>query len=143
MNISTRKTLLQAASIVTAATGLATALAALPATAFPMTLLADVILWPFDGANSLAATETRLLAAIGGGVMAGWGLMMLTLVNRLFLTDPALTKGILMTGVVSWFAIDSSASVLAGAPLNILPNVVFLALFAIPLSGRVARVSHI
>ncbi len=143
MNISTRKTLLQAASIITAVTGFAMALAALPATAFPMRLLADLIIWPFDGAESLASPDTRLMAAIGGGVMAGWGLMMLTIVNRLFEADPQLAKSILMTGVVSWFLIDSAASVLAGAPLNILPNFVFLALFALPLSGAVARPSHI
>lgn len=143
MNISTRKTLLQAASIITAATGLAIALAAFPATALPMRLLADLIIWPFDGANSLASPDTRLMAAIGGGVMAGWGLMMLAIVNRLFESDPPLAKSLLMTGVVWWFVIDSAASVLAGAPLNIMANLVFLALFAIPLSGTVARVSHI
>jgi hypothetical protein len=143
MKTTTRKTLLQAACLITTATGVLIALAALPVLALPMTWLADIVLWPMDGGNSLAANETRLLAAIGGGVMAGWGLMMRAIVNRLFDAEPLLVRHLMLSGLVPWFVIDSAASTLAGAPLNVVLNMVFLALFLMPLSGEVASVRHI
>ena len=103
----------------------------------PTRLLADVIFWPPDGAQSLVALETRLLAAIGGGVMLGWGATLWLLVRLLFAREPAAVKTIIMTGITVWFVTDSAASILAGAPVNAVLNVVFLLLFALPLRGTV------
>ena len=143
MQLTTRKTCLERAAIVTSVTGVIVALAAFPATALPARLLSDLIYWPFDGAQSLAAPETRLLAAIGGGVMAGWGLMMWALVRKLFIREPAAVKSVMTSGLVAWFAVDSGFSVLAGAPLNVAFNAAFLALFLVPLRGEIASEVHI
>jgi hypothetical protein len=126
---------LRLASGVTLVTGLALALAALPVLNFPIRLLADFLIWPVDGAETLAASETRLAFAIGGGVMAGWGLMIWQLAGEPMQRAPGATRATIRTSILVWFLIDSLASVAAGVPLNVLGNVVFLALFLVPMRG--------
>lgn len=127
------QTWLKVASALTIGFGLLIGLAAHPATAGVTLVLTDLIFWPVDGAQTLAAPETRLLCAIIGGVMAGWGLMMWLVTTRLYPRDPALARMLILTGIGTWFVIDCAGSLVAGAPLNVLFNVVFLLLFVIPL----------
>ena len=101
--------------------------------AAPTEFLADLIFFPIDGAQSLAAPETRLMNAIGGGVLAGWGLLIWKLSTTVFVKDPALAKQLIVPSILTWFVIDSTGSVLAGAPLNALFNVSFLLVFCVPL----------
>ncbi len=124
---------LKGGSAFVTATGLAVALAAWPQTGAPIALLADLAFWPPDGAQSLAAGETRLLAAIGGGVMAGWGVTMWRIVDRLYLENPALARSFIMPGLLLWFAVDSLGSLISGGALNVVGNVGFLALFMVPI----------
>lgn len=66
--------LAQTASGSVIAFGALTALAAWPATAPPANLLADLLHWPLNGTEKIDTPRARLLAAIAGGVMVGWGL---------------------------------------------------------------------
>ncbi len=113
--------------------GLLIAAASIPAAAAPVEMLADLIFFPVDRAQDVGAPETRLMGAIGGGVMTGWGIMIWMLVTELYPREPALTKRLIVTSVVAWFVVDSTGSVMSGAPLNALFNVSFLAIFCIPL----------
>ena len=124
---------LRLAAAVTIATGLALALAALPALKLPVRLLADVLFWPFDGDQNLVAPETRLPLAIGGGVMLGWGLMIWQLSGAPLTRAPEATRAIVRSSLLAWFVVDSLASVAAGAPLNVVANAAFLVLFLIPM----------
>ena len=124
---------LRFAAGVTMVTGLALALSAVPALNLPLRLLTDLLVWPFNGAETLAASETRLALAIGGGVMLGWGLMIWQLAGEPLERAPDAVRGIIRASVLGWFLVDSAASVAAGAALNILPNLVFLALFLLPM----------
>lgn len=126
---------LRFAAGVTAITGLALALAAVPALNLPVRVLADLLIWPLDGAETLAASETRLAFAIAGGVMAGWGLMIWQLAGEPMQRAPDATRAIIRTSILVWFLVDSLASVAAGVPLNVLGNLVFLALFLVPMHG--------
>jgi hypothetical protein len=90
-------------------------------------------IFSIDGAQDLAAPETRLISAIGGGVMAGWGVLLWMLSTQLFPRDPALAAKLIITSIVTWFVIDSTGSMLAGAPLNAAFNVSFLLVFCVPL----------
>lgn len=130
---------LRLAAGVTMGTGLALALAAIPALNLPIRLLTDLLVWPLDGSELLAGSETRLALAIGGGVMLGWGLMIWQLAGEPLERAPDAVRGIIRASVLGWFLVDSAASVAAGAALNILPNLVFLALFLLPL-GRGGKV---
>lgn len=124
---------LRFAAGVTMVTGLALALSAVPALNIGVRLLTDLLVWPFNGAETLAASETRLALAIGGGVMLGWGLMIWQLAGEPLERAPDAVRGIIRASVLGWFVVDSAASVAAGAALNILPNLVFLALFLLPM----------
>lgn len=123
---------LKVASAMVIGFGLAVALAALPAAAEPMRLFTDLVFWPFDGGQSLAAPEARIYCAVGGGVMVGWGVMMWRISTSLYPRDPELARSLILASAFSWFAVDSLASVAAGAPLNAVLNVPFLLIIIAP-----------
>jgi hypothetical protein len=128
---------LRLAAAVTVGTGLALALAASPALNLPMRLLADLLIWPLDQAQSLTAAETRLAFAVGGGVMVGWGWMIWQLAGAPMERAPQEVRVIIRTSVLAWFLVDSAGSIMAGAALNVVANLVFLALFLVPMrDGR-------
>jgi hypothetical protein len=133
MQSKSTATWLKAASAIVFGFGVLTALAALPALAGPTRILADIMFWPLDGAQSLAAPEARILCAIGGGVMAGWGALLWLVAAKLYPRDPELARTMTLASVGIWFAIDSFASILAGAPVNAVLNIGFLLLFVLPL----------
>jgi len=133
MSADSTQTWLKVAAAVTIGFGLLIFLAAYPATAGVTTFLTDLIIWPIDSAQTLASPEARMLCAIIGGVMAGWGLMIWLIATRLYPREPALARMLILTSISTWFVIDSIGSLLAGAPLNALFNVGFLLLFVIPL----------
>lgn len=129
---------LKTGSAITIFFGLLIAVASIPAAGAPVEVLADLIFFPLDGAQDVSAPETRLMNAIGGGVMTGWGIMLWMLATKLYPKDPALAKQTIVTSIVAWFVVDSAGSVMSGAPLNALFNVSFLLIFYVPLwlAGR-------
>ena len=133
MSAEATQTWLKVAAAVTMGFGLLIGLAAYPATAGVTAFLTDLIFWPIDSAQTLAAPETRLFCAIIGGIMVGWGLMIWLITSRLYPREPALARMLILTSIGTWFVIDSAGSLAAGAPLNALLNIGFLLLFVIPL----------
>lgn len=125
---------LKAASAAVMGVGIVVALAAFPPTALVTNILSDLVFWPFDGRQAVDTPTARLLAAIGGGVMFGWGLLLWQIATQLMPKDPALGASLIRTSVLAWFVIDCTCSVLAGAYLNVVLNVGFLALFLLPLA---------
>jgi hypothetical protein len=124
---------LKAASLITIGFGLLIAAAAYPATSTPVEFLTDLIFYPVDGAERIAGREIRLLNAICGGVMFGWGVMLYLTATKVYPQYPKLGRQIILTGIVSWFIVDSTGSALSGAPLNVLFNAGFLLMFCLPL----------
>lgn len=98
-------------------------------------MLADILIWPMDGAETGTLPEARLLYAIGGGAFVGWGWMIWRLSGKALDRAPEVTRSIIRQSVILWFTVDSTGSVLAGAPLNVLANCAFLALFLLPMLG--------
>jgi hypothetical protein len=117
---------IKAVSLAFVAIGIVTALAAVPALDWPMRLLFDIAFWPLDGRETFAARETRLALAIGGGLTAGFGAMIYAVAEKVLPRDAAAARAVILTGAFTWFTIDSCASMLAGAPVNVLLNVGFL-----------------
>ncbi len=113
--------------------GVMIALAAHPAMAWPTAILTDLIFWPVNGAETLASPEARLLSAISGGVLVGWGWALWLLAGEGLAQAPALSRRIILGSATAWFVVDSTASIIAGAHWNVLGNLVFLALFTLPL----------
>jgi hypothetical protein len=140
MDIATTQTWLKAASAVVIGFGLLLAAGAWPPLSAPVVLLADLIIRPLDGLQTLAAPETRVFMAISGGVMVGWGVTLWKLADQLLAEHLAAVRSITMTGLYSWFAVDSIGSVMAGVPLNAVANISFVVLFL--LVFRQARQAH-
>ena len=133
MDQKTTQRWLKFGSALTILFGILIAAASTPLGAEPARFLADLIFFPIDGAQHLAASETRLISAIGGGVMAGWGVLLWMISTHLFPSDDALATKLIVSSIVTWFVIDGVGSIVAGAPLNAVFNVSFLLIFCIPL----------
>lgn len=136
-----------AAATLMIAFGLMVAIAAWPPASGLTLFFADALIWPLDGAQTLAATETRLMMAIGGGITAGWGVMIWQMATHVLPTQPALARKLLLPAMLFWFIADSTCSVLAGVPLNAVVNAGFLAVFLWPVlrvgsSKEVARMTR-
>ena len=132
MNYTARVAWLKTGAAVTIAFGVLIAAAAVPALQAPVALLLDLVYLPLDGAPSTGDSAARILSAISGGVLVGWGLMMWLLATTLYAKEPVVCRKIILTSIISWFVIDSSMSIAAGAFLNAVFNVGFLLVFAVP-----------
>ncbi|MCL1598330.1 MAG: hypothetical protein M3094_04040 [Actinomycetia bacterium] len=111
--------------------GVVIGLAALPATSTPAVLLTDLVFWPIDGAQSLTQ-EARLLSAIVGGVMVGWGVTLVLLTQKVYPREPDLVSTVIRGGVWAWFVVDSIGSIAVGSPVNVVLNIGFLLVFVLP-----------
>jgi hypothetical protein len=135
MDMATRQKWLKGAALVTIGVGLLTAAAAAPALQAPTVMLADILFWPLDGAQTGDHSTTRLMFAIGGGVLTAWGVLLWMLVDQVMAQMPDVARRIILTMAMTWFVVDSSASVLAEAPVNVIANLPFLAMYLLPLRG--------
>lgn len=133
MQAQTRILWLKIAADILIVFGLLTALASVAAMAAPTSFLADLIFWPVDGNEAIISPTERLLAAITGGLCTGLGVVSYLLTTKLYPHDPKLTRLLMSAGFASWFVVDSFGSAAAGAPLNVVFNLGFLALFMLPL----------
>jgi hypothetical protein len=109
---------------------LAAGVAMAVASFFPPALVGALsLVLPVTGADAGAG----LLLGIAGGLTAGFGATMVGVSRG---PDAVLDAGAraLATGVVTWFAIDSAASLGHGAWPNALANVAFLAIGLLPLA---------
>lgn len=113
--------------------GIAGAISAYEPLSGPMAAVLDAVFWPLDGAEGTTGAETRLLLAILGGITFGWGLMIWRLAGEPLSRDPGLIRPIIRNSLLAWFLVDSTGSFLAGAPLNVALNLVFLAMFLVPM----------
>jgi hypothetical protein len=133
MNIALAKAAIVSAAVI----GLVALAAAHPALDAPWALLFDAVKWPIDGAQGAFSSEARLLNAIGGGMLAGWCVVLYWLVSGPIARGERGARSAYAASVGAWFCLDSLGSILAGWPENIVLNLAFLALFAAPFAfGR-------
>lgn len=84
----------------------------------------------------LTAVDGRLFVAISGGILAGWGMMIWLITTRIYAHDPALGGPLIVIPTCVWFVVDSTGSVIAGAPFNAVLNLSFLAILVLPVIWR-------
>lgn len=130
---------LKTASAIVIGFGLVTALAAWPALNLPTQWLIDLMFLPFDGQPNIVSPEARILCGILGGVLVSWGVMQWLIATKLYLREPALARQLIWFSLWSWFVVDCTASIIAGAPFNAVMNVPFLLLFIVPLWRNTAE----
>ena len=123
---------LKCAAAFTVGFGLLMAAAAWSTASMPMALLLDLVFYPIDGAQSMQDPALRLLSAICGGVMAGWGAAIWLVASDLVPRDPMLARRIILVSLCIWFVVDSTGSIISGGHWNVVGNLFFLLAFAIP-----------
>ncbi len=94
--------------------------------------------WP-GAATETLSREALLAAGIAGGVLAGWGATLSALARHLGEAGLRLLSRPLLLAVILWFVLDGAASVVSGAPFNILLNLPYLLLLGGPLLAMRAR----
>jgi hypothetical protein len=108
-------------------------LGSMAATAEPARLTLDVLSWPLDGRTTLAYPDTRFLAALTGGFLLGWGVMIWLLSVWVYEKAPEGVRKTVLLGLLAWFCLDSAGSVASGHPSNVIFNVLVLLLAVGPL----------
>ena len=88
--------------------------------------------WPFNAAPAELDATARLLIAIGGGLGAGLGAMTWAVATYVLPVAPAAGRRLIWMSALTWFATDSTFSVVAGSPMNVLINVVLMAMLVLP-----------
>ena len=99
-------------------------------------LFIDLAFWPVDGVPNTPTPESDLLWAILSGILIGWGVLLWQVITKVYAHQPDLGRSMILTSIGTWFVIDGIGSIAAGAPVNALLNVTFLAMFFIPLWRR-------
>lgn len=86
--------------------------------------------------DSMGAEQVRyvsLVHAVIGGVMTGWGAMLLYVTRMLLAVGHKVGWYAIALSLIAWFVPDTTYSLLSGFWQNAVLNTAFLALFAVPL----------
>jgi hypothetical protein len=93
----------------------------------------DLLSFPLDGLQSYDTPTTRFLSALTGGFLLGWGVTIWCLQQWVYDLAPELVRKTVLTGVLSWFFLDSAGSIASGNASNAFFNVIVLLIAVGPL----------
>ncbi|MBO9464744.1 hypothetical protein J7443_05850 [Tropicibacter sp. R15_0] len=99
----------------------------------PLVLLLDLVTLGGDGAETLGKTPGQMLGAIMAGLCVGLGVIIWVMAGAHLVRMPHETRTALLAMIWSWYLVDSSGSILVGAPVNALANLTFLVLVVWPI----------
>ena len=99
----------------------------------PLALLLDLVTLTPGGAVVLNEVPGRMLGAIMAGLCVGLGAIVWVLSGKHLEVLPDETRQGLLWMIWSWYLVDSSGSILVGAPLNAIANLTFLVLVVWPI----------
>ena len=133
MSRSLHKLWLKVAAIVIGSFGPVFFLGTMPETMEPARLTLDILSWPLDGATTYASPDTRFLSALTGGFLLGWGVTIWCLSAWVYDLAPEPVRKAVLTGICSWFVLDSAGSIASGNESNALFNLAVLLIAAGPL----------
>jgi hypothetical protein len=102
-------------------------------TAAPARLSLDILRWQAFGTSTYASPDTRLLSALLGGFLLGWGVTIWRLSSGVYDQAPEGVRRSVLTGLLAWFCLDSAGSIASGNMSNALINVFVLLLAVGPL----------
>ena len=139
MTAQSNVTWLKTVSVVTALSALPLVFYGLPWFSSIANLFTDLAFWPLDRRPMIDAPETRLFAAISGGLTIGLAIFVWMVADRVLVRDPAAARAIILTSLTAWCVTDSLGSAAAGAPMNVLLNLLIWAAFVWPLRSAAAR----
>ena len=123
-------------AIVVGSFGPVFSLATRVSTAGPARWTLDFLNGPGGNPQTFQAATTRLLTALTGGFLLGWGVMILGLRAWVYDRAPEGVRKSVVTGLLAWFVLDSTGSIASGNAWNAGYNVIVLLLAVGPLWRR-------
>lgn len=93
----------------------------------------DLLSLPLDGVQNYEAPTTRFLSALTGGFLFGWGVCIWFLRKWVYDKAPNEVRKAVLTGLISWFLLDSAGSLASGNTSNAFINILVLLIAAGPL----------
>jgi hypothetical protein len=136
MSPALHKTWLKVTAIVVGVGGPIFFLGTMPQTDEVARLTLDILSWPLDGATTYDSPDTRFLSALTGGFLLGWGVLIWCLSAFVYDLAPEGVRRSVLAGLLAWFMLDSTGSILSGNGSNAIFNVFVLLLAAGPLWVR-------
>ncbi len=121
------------------ATGVLFALAALPFLHPVAYIFLQVAYWPIHAVPSELTVPVPLLLVITGGLTVGLGGMQWALGTYVAPLSAVAATKTAQIAAWSWFCVDSSGSILVGAPFNVVLNLSFLVLILLSCRAGSAR----
>ena len=116
--------------------GVLFALAAVPTVYSWVAIFFDVAHFPFNMAPEALDPTGRLMIAISGGLTVGLGVMVWTVATEVIPVAAPQGRKVVLYSAVGWFITDSTFSVVAGSPLNVILNLSFLLMMVMPLQRK-------
>lgn len=108
-------------------------LGTIPELAEPARLTLDLLSWPIDGRESLDDSTVKLVSALLGGFLLGYGVTIWSLSSLVYDKAPEMVRRAVLIGLCSWFVLDSSGSIAGGHSSNAVWNILVLISFVGPL----------
>lgn len=133
MTQKSHKNYLKVTAIVVGSFGPVFFLGTMLPTSEPARWTLDFLSWPIDGIQTYEAPTTRFLSALTGGFLMGWGVMIWCLQKWVYDLAPEPVRKAVLSGLVSWFLLDSTGSIASGNASNAVFNLVVLLVAVGPL----------
>jgi hypothetical protein len=83
--------------------------------------------------QTYGSPELRFLSALAGGFLMGWGVMLWFLSVWVYDFAPEAVRKSVLMGLLAWFVLDSTGSIVSGTPSNAIFNIPVLLLAVGPL----------
>ena len=97
------KSWLRVTAVIVGSFGPVFALGSVAATAEPARFTMDLLAWPPDGATTWTHPDTRLLSALAGGFLLGWGVLIWQLATHVYDTCPEGVRRAVLSSLLVWF----------------------------------------
>jgi hypothetical protein len=95
-------------------------------TVAPARLILDFLAWRLGQPSNYDTPDTRLLSALTGGFLLGWGVMIWSLSSSVYDAAPEGVRRTVLASLLAWFTLDSAGSIASGNPSNVAFNVLVL-----------------
>jgi hypothetical protein len=86
----------------------------------------DLLSFPLDNLQDYEAPTTRFLSALTGGFLFGWGVTVWCLQKWVYDLAPEPVRKTVLTGMLSWFILDSAGSIASSNAPNVFFNIIVL-----------------
>jgi hypothetical protein len=95
-----------------------------------------------DGNFTFNSPDLKLVCAIFAGVLLGWTVTLWCISEWIYDLAPEPTRKTVLAGMISWFVLDSTGSIMSGHSSNFIFNILFFALASGPLWFKATAIKN-